>query len=83
MSKKKIVYDLFKVGDIIGGDNDQFEHRIVMSVDVNAQVYGLGFPADQFKILYKWRFDSAHETYTLQPPIHIPKEQREMYRRLK
>jgi hypothetical protein len=82
MSKKKMLYDLFKVGDLIGGENDQFECRIVMTVDIKAQVYGLGFPSDTFKIVYNWRFHSAHETYVLLPPTHIPKEQHDMYRRL-
>lgn len=82
MSKKRKRKLWFRVGDVIGGEQDQFEDRIIISVDRKKHQYGLGFPDDPLKTVYRWTFFQCHKTYVLKPPSHIPKEQHDMYRRL-
>ena len=65
---------LFKVGDTIVNKN--MLNRTVLSCDNKTKIYGLGFVNDPYQTEYKWTYNSAHETYKIYVPEHIPKSQR-------
>ena len=72
----------FNVGNVIIDGKSRNPARVITSKNDKLKTYRIGFTSGS-DFTFEWSFEHAHMNFKLKVPNYIPKEQHEMYRKLK